>query len=86
MNNRRRAKVAFLTDGNEWYDSEDDKKVYDEFYLLKSRALFKRNRSCPNFTDHMFKKKFVPKRKRRMSFPIKDMELWKESQQSQCYL
>ena len=86
MNNRRRAKVAFLTDGNEWYDSEDDKKVYDEFYLLTSRALFKRNRSCPNFSDHVFKKKIATKMRRRMSFPIYDLELWKEEQQSQCYL
>lgn len=85
MNNKKRQKVAFLTDGSEWYDSEDDKKVYDEFYLLKSRALFKRNRSCPNFTDHIFKKKIV-KRKRRMSFPILDVENWKEEQESQCYL
>jgi hypothetical protein len=86
MNNKKRAKVAFLTDGSEWYDSEDDRKVYDEFYLLKSRALFKRNRSCPNFTDHIFKKKKIVKRRRRMSFPIHDVDNWKEEQESQCYL
>lgn len=86
MNNKKRAKVAFLTDGSEWYDSEDDKKVYDEFYLLKSRALFKRNRSCPNFSDHIFKKKVDVKRKRRMTFPMSDVDDWKEEQQSQCYL
>ena len=76
----------FLTDGNEWYDSDEDKKVYDEFYLIKSRALFKRSRSCPNLTDHKFHKKVAKRRNRRMSFPALNIEAWKEDKKAQCLL
>jgi len=86
MVHKRRAKVMFLTDGNEWYDSDEDKKVYDEFYLIKSRALFKRHRSCPNFTDNKFRKKIAKKRTRRMSYPALNLEAWKEDKKSQCLL
>jgi CRP-like cAMP-binding protein len=38
-------------DGNEQlYDSEEDRKLYDEFYFIKTKALRRTHHSCPNIS------------------------------------
>jgi CRP-like cAMP-binding protein len=88
---------TMLLEGNELYDSEEDRKLYDEFYFIKTKALRRTHHSCPNISGIMAAAEAaapeqqrqdrarIPSRKleRRMSYPMLDEERWQESQQSQ---
>jgi CRP-like cAMP-binding protein len=77
---------VLLLQGNEYYDSDEDKKLYDEFYFVKTKGLQRGLRSCPNLTGLAYKQHShltSKKLRRRVSFPLFDTDLWQESQQSQ---
>jgi CRP-like cAMP-binding protein len=81
INNKKIKKILVLADGNEIYDSDEEKKIKNPLYNIKSKIKNKLCRSCPNFEfllrqEKMKARKFT--KKRRLSFPSLDVEEWKE--------
>mmetsp|Transcript_12254 Transcript_12254/g.12648 ORF Transcript_12254/g.12648 Transcript_12254/m.12648 type:complete len:82 (+) Transcript_12254:767-1012(+) len=79
-----------LLSGNELYDSDEDKKKNDPFYPMKSKALFRKNRSCPDFHavhyQISYHKMKFKKLKRRSSFPSLEYEMSQQVSAHQSYL
>lgn len=81
---KKAKRLLVLSNGNEFYDSDEDKKKYNTLYALKCSSGYKCFRSCPNFKiiDH----NNVKPLKRSLSDMSLNLEQWKSDMKESAFL